>query len=235
MIIYSAAFLIGLMGSLHCVGMCGPLALALPVRNRTFPNVLRATLVYNSGRVVTYMLLGLVLGMLGKGFSFAGTQQYLSVATGVLMLLFLLLPKSLVQRAEQIRPVFLLNQWLKKKMGVILKKRTTDAHFVMGLLNGLLPCGLVYVALAGALATGEMIQGAVYMGAFGAGTVPMMLFVGAAGKMVSINFRQKILKAVPAFVFTIGVLFILRGLNLGIPYLSPQLRTENGTEIVNCN
>lgn len=98
----------------------------------------------------------------------------------------------------------------------------------MGLLNGLLPCGLVYVACAGATATGHPWSGARYMLVFGAGTVPLMLAISLSGRLVPSALRLKLRQAVPICILLVAALLILRGLSLGIPYLSPDLSSGPG-------
>ncbi len=103
------------------------------------------------------------------------------------------------------------------------QQRTFSSFFFIGTLNGLLPCGLVYLAVAGASATSGPSEGAAYMALFGAGTLPVMLSVVVAGNFISVNIRNHIRNAMPYMILLIGVLFILRGLCLGIPYISPKI------------
>ncbi len=99
--------------------------------------------------------------------------------------------------------------------------RSFQSLFFIGMLNGLLPCGLVYMAIAGAIGTGGVAEGSLYMILFGLGTIPMLLSISLAGNIMSIAVRKRINKLIPVLVVIVGVLFILRGLSLGIPYLSP--------------
>ena len=213
------AFILGLIGSLHCAGMCGPLALALPHVGKNASAFFAGRLAYNLGRLVTYCGLGLVFGLLGKTLALAGVQRWVSIALGVTLLAGLFVSRKLALW----RPVTTLVEQLKSHMGALLRRHSLDALLVLGLLNGLLPCGLVYVACAGATATGDLFNGALYMLAFGAGTVPMMLAISLSGKLVPFSLRLKLLKAVPLAVFILGTLLILRGMSLGIPYVSPDL------------
>ena len=213
------AFLLGLVGSLHCAGMCGPLALALPAAGNTMPGYVLGRVAYNTGRIVTYCLLGIVFGLAGWTFLLAGLQRWVSIALGVSLLLCLFASR----RLSLSRPVtFAVNQ-LKSRMSVLLRRRSFAALAVLGLANGLLPCGLVYVACAGAAATGGTLAGASYMIAFGVGTVPMMLAISLSGKLVPPSLRLKLVKTIPVCVFLQGSLLILRGMSLGIPYLSPDM------------
>ncbi len=213
------AFVLGLVGSLHCAGMCGPLALALPTAGSTTRSFVLGRLAYNLGRVVTYCLLGLFFGLLGKSLVLAGVQRWVSIALGVTLILGLLVSRKL----SVWFPVARLVAQLKSRMAVLLRRRSIESLALLGLLNGLLPCGLVYVACAGATATGGILSGAGYMILFGAGTVPMMLAISLSRKLVPIGLRLKLLRAVPVSVALLAALLILRGLSLGIPYVSPDL------------
>lgn len=217
-------FILGLVGSLHCAGMCGPLALALPAAGRTASAYVAGRLAYNLGRVVTYTLLGVVFGLLGKTLLLAGVQRWLSIAIGLLLLAGLFASRKLVAWV----PLTRLVEWLKSRMSVLLHRRSVESLAVLGLLNGLLPCGLVYVACAGATVTGSVLNGAQYMAVFGAGTVPMMLAISLSGRLVPISLRLSLRKVLPVTVGLLGVLLVLRGLSLGIPYLSPDLAGAGG-------
>ncbi len=216
---YWTAFILGLFGSLHCAGMCGPLALALPGTGKTAPNFLMGRVAYNFGRIVTYCVLGLIFGLVGKTFLLAGVQRWVSIGLGVTLLFGLFASRKLVA----IFPVVKLVGQLKSRMSALLRRRSVASLGLLGLLNGLLPCGLVYVACAGATTTGSMLAGAEYMALFGFGTVPMMLAISLSGKLVPVSLRLKLLKAVPVSVFILATLLILRGMALGIPYISPDL------------
>jgi uncharacterized protein len=213
------AFILGLFGSLHCAGMCGPLALALPVTSGRPAGFFAGRAAYNLGRIATYCALGLVFGLIGKSLALAGIQRWVSIALGLALLIGLFTSRKLALW----RPVTSLVERLKSAMGALLRRRSADALLVLGLLNGLLPCGLVYVACAGATATGDLFQGALYMLAFGIGTVPMMLAISLSGKLLPYSVRLRLLKTVPVAVFVLAALLILRGMSLGIPYVSPDL------------
>jgi len=213
------AFLLGLVGSVHCAGMCGPLALALPAAGDSTPAYVLGRVAYNAGRIVTYCLLGIVFGLAGWTLLLAGLQRWVSIALGAALLVGLFASRRLALS----RPVTSAVNRLKSRMSVLLRRRSFAALAVLGLLNGLLPCGLVYVACAGAAATGGTLAGAGYMTAFGAGTVPMMLAISLSGKLVPAALRLKLVKTIPVCVFLLATLLILRGLSLGVPYLSPDL------------
>jgi sulfite exporter TauE/SafE len=216
---YWTAFLLGLVGSLHCAGMCGPLALALPAAGNSTPTYVLGRVAYNAGRIITYCLLGIVFGLMGWTFLMAGLQRWVSIALGVALLLGLFASRRLALA----RPVTSAVNQLKASMSVLLRRRSFAALAVLGLLNGLLPCGLVYVACAGAAATGGILAGASYMTAFGVGTAPMMLAISLSGHLVPTSLRLKLVKTIPVCVFLLASLLILRGMSLNIPYLSPDM------------
>jgi sulfite exporter TauE/SafE len=218
------ALMLGLVGSLHCAGMCGPLALALPVVGNGPGGFLAARLAYNLGRVITYAGLGVVCGLAGQGLLLAGVQRWLSITLGVLLIAGLLASR----RVALARPVVRLLARLQASMAGLLGHRSVLALGVLGMLNGLLPCGLVYVACAGAAATGDWLAGAEYMAVFGLGTVPLMFSISLSGRLLTPGLRQKLRHALPASVLVLGALLVLRGLSLGIPYLSPDLSATDG-------
>jgi sulfite exporter TauE/SafE len=222
---YWTAFLLGLVGSLHCAAMCGPLALALPATGNSRSGFVAGRAAYNLGRLITYGLLGLVFGLLGKTLVLAGIQRWVSIGLGLALLLGLAGSKKLALS----RPVTALVGRLKSGMSLVLHRRSLTSLSILGLLNGLLPCGLVYVACAGATTTSSAFTGAQYMTAFGIGTLPMMLGIGLFGRLVPLSLRLQLRKAIPASVALLATLLILRGMSLGIPYVSPNLSAESAS------
>lgn len=216
-----SALLFGLLGSLHCIGMCGPIAFMLPVDRIHRGKMAFQVGLYHIGRLLSYGIIGLLFGFLGKGLYLFGLQQKLSIVVGAVMILIVLWPRKQMVLPGT-RPVFRLISTLKSALGKQLRKRTPDTFLTLGLLNGLLPCGLVYMALLGAMATGSPAMGALYMLVFGLGTVPLMSAAVAVGKLAKQPFQRSFRKFVPYLVAAIGVLFILRGMGLGIPYISPK-------------
>ena len=225
------ALMIGFAGSLHCAGMCGPLVLAMPATSGRFGAHLAGKLAYNGGRIVTYGILGLIFGLFGQMIGLAGFQRWVSIAAGAAILLSLLAWPLRNATALIARPV----NRLKTALGKLLKQRGVTAQFSFGLLNGLLPCGLVYVACAAAAATASITSGLQYMLLFGLGTVPMMLGLGLVGQGLHFNLQFKLRKLVPVSLGVMAALLILRGLGLGIPYLSPQLNSANPAESSCCS
>ncbi len=219
-----AAFSVGLLGSFHCVGMCGAIAFSLPLKEQNWLTRLWGGVLYNLGRISTYGFIGAFFGLLGQGFSLAGFQRAVSIFLGVALLFALLFPKLIQRQKEKSNRFAAFQFWLRSRMGLLFKTQSNFALIGIGMLNGLLPCGLVYVAVAGALATANIWTGVAYMLFFGLGTIPMMLLASQFRGFISLRIRNNIRKALPFFVAIMAILFILRGLNLGIPYVSPILQ-----------
>ena len=221
------ALLLGLMGSFHCLGMCGPIAFILPVDRHSKPKMALQTFLYHLGRISAYAGIGLIFGYLGKGISLIGFQQKVSLIMGVLMLIFAFVPSNKVLGLKPFAWWNAFVYFVKNNLRDYLQKRSTLGFYVIGFLNGLLPCGLVYIALVGAMATGDPLLGALYMALFGLGTTPMMTLAVYLGSFVSVKARNKINRLVPYAVAFVGILFILRGLNLGIKFVSPSSKMLN--------
>lgn len=223
--IITAGLTIGILGSFHCIGMCGPLALSLPVNDKSSFIKFLATFVYNAGRVITYALLGLLFGLIGHSIALFGFQQLLSILIGFLILLFLCFGNRFSTGRINIPFFNRLVTLLRKYLGELYRNRNFSSVFLIGLLNGLLPCGLVYMAIAGALATGELISSIIFMAAFGLGTLPVMWAIAFYGNMIPAAFRIKIRTIYPYLLGLMACMLILRGMGLGIPYVSPRLIT----------
>jgi sulfite exporter TauE/SafE len=215
------ALLFGLISSLHCVGMCGPIAMMLPVsRNNPAKKVMQITL-YHAGRLTSYATLGFLFGLLGKGLYLAGIQQHISIVVGVLMIAIAIIPEKFFARYNFSRPIFKAISKLKSSLGQQFKRKTPDALFTIGLCNGLLPCGLVYAALFGAIAMQNVGLSMLYMVLYGVGTIPLMSAVVYVSNFLTLPFRNKLQKVVPLVTIVIGILFVLRGMGLDIAYVSP--------------
>jgi uncharacterized protein len=218
-----AGLVIGFISSFHCVGMCGPIAMALPVGRGSGASFLGGRLLYNLGRVATYATLGLAAGLLGRTLHLAGWQQTISIVSGLLMLALVLLPKL---NAGRFTKWLGTDRWwnmLRKAIGKQFQNPSAGSLFTIGALNGLLPCGMVYFALAGAVSAPGVAGAVGYMALFGLGTLPLMWLVSLSGKVIKPQWRFYMRNAVPYVAACLAVLFILRGLNLGVPYLSPKL------------
>lgn len=230
-----AAFLTGLLGSLHCIGMCGPLALGLPGSQQGGLTLVVNRLLYNLGRILTYSLLGASVALIGVGAAMFRVQQWLALVLGGLMLLWAL--AELLGKGHRIRLPFYdrLTARIRIAFGKWYGRGDAASLFVIGLLNGLLPCGLVYLGLFYAALSDSLWEGAAAMALFGLGTLPLMLLLSLMGKWVTPRLRSLLNRSIPYAIFFFGVLFVLRGLDLGIPYVSPQFQlAESGQAAVSC-
>jgi sulfite exporter TauE/SafE len=228
---FSIAFFTGLASSLHCIGMCGPIALALPVGRLNKAEKLLAKLLYNLGRILTYSLLGLFFGYFGKQFFIAGWQQIFSISIGF-FLLFNIIPNKYFPLNFSSKIGYQFSPYFKK----ILKIQYKYKFLFFGILNGLLPCGMVYLALAGAMATATPYSGAMFMVFFGLGTLPLMLSVSILPSLIKVKFRQRINRILPYYSVFLILIFVIRGLGLGLPYLSPKIfANETKNEITICH
>lgn len=227
-----AAITMGMLGSFHCIGMCGPIALSLPLKNDSSWAKFSGALFYNSGRIVTYIAFGLLFGIIGKSVAVFGFQQWLSIILGLVILAFIILPKRFAHFNQQ---NFILRffERIRLSLGQLFQKNNFSSLFSIGLLNGLLPCGLVYMAAVVAISTGSIANSMVFMAAFGFGTLPMMWSIAFFGNYVSISFRQNIRRVYPYMMMLMACLLILRGMGLGIPYVSPKANIEK-KEVINC-
>lgn len=222
-----AAISLGLLGSFHCIGMCGPIALALPVHSFSPLKKHLGIFFYNSGRVITYTFLGLIFGLLGQSFFLAGFQQILSIAIGILLLISVFFTNIKFVNFKYLGFIYSFINYVKNKLGKLFNKKGLHFLFFIGLLNGLLPCGLVYLGIAGALASGNFMKGIHFMFYFGLATIPIMYAVAFLGQFITLKYRNYIRKVLPVFILVMAFLLILRGLNLGIPYISPEFEKES--------
>jgi len=230
-----SALIFGLLGSFHCVGMCGPIAFMLPVdRSNSFKKVSQIT-TYHIGRLLAYALIGLVFGLVGKSLYIFGIQQQLSIIIGVLMIIVVLTPVHVFNKYNFSKPLYKLISKVKSSLGKALKKKTADTFLTIGFLNGFLPCGLVYMAVFASLTMTSAFNSSLYMVLFGLGTIPLMTTAIYLGKFLNATMKQRIQKAIPVFVVIIGLLFIIRGMGLGIPYLSPSPIVDITTSTIDCH
>ncbi|SIR23528.1 sulfite exporter TauE/SafE family protein [Maribacter ulvicola] len=230
-----SALILGLMGSLHCVGMCGPIAFMLPVDRTNNYKKFGQIFIYHFGRLMAYAIIGLLFGLLGKGLSIFGIQQKLSIFIGIIMILIVLIPYNTFNKYNLSKPIYKVISKVKNQLGKELKKKSADTFLTIGFLNGFLPCGLVYMALFGSIAMGDALRGSLYMILFGMGTIPLMTAAIYFSNLLKGGVRQKVQKVIPVFVIIIGALFILRGLGLGIPYVSPAPVTQVASSAIECH
>ena len=216
-----SALLFGVLGSFHCIGMCGPIAFMLPIERKNSLKGFLQILSYHFGRLFTYCFMGLLFGLLGRSFHLLGFQQYLSIFMGVIMILLIVFPR-ITKKLSVAKYVSKLILKVKNALGRELANKQKSTFFTLGFLNGFLPCGLVYMAIIGALTTTNALFGSLYMLLFGLGTIPLMTAIVYLGNFSKGAFRKRVVQLIPVVVVCIGVLFILRGLGLGIPYISPS-------------
>lgn len=215
------AFFVGLFGSLHCIGMCGPLAFAIPISQKGWLSLVVDKFLYNLGRVFSYSALGFLIGFIGRQLWISGLQQGISLFSGLLIIL------AGFSRMFKVR---LFNSQASSKLLAPISKAINYAiqrragNFAVGVLNGFLPCGFVYLALVGAINTTSPLSAAQYMFWFGAGTFPLMLAATISSGFMNVPFRRRVNKALPYLMVCLGFWFILRGMDLDIPYLSPAIK-----------
>lgn len=222
-----------MVSSFHCIGMCGPLALALPVQRLSRSGQAFAIAAYHLGRVSTYAFLGLICGLLGRRIYIAGFQQAWSITLGTLLLIAVSgygLSRSkgngaMIGKLYQGLQGFIARQW---------SSPSKSSFILLGMANGLLPCGMVYLAIAGALGMSVVKDGVIFMVFFGVGTLPMMLGLSYFRRLISFSFRHRVRSSIPFLIAGMGILLILRGLNLGIPFISPVLAGNPG-QIISCH
>lgn len=226
-------FFMGLLGSVHCIGMCGPLVMALPISNLNAIQKVVAIILYHVGKIATYGLLGLIVGFFGKQIPFYNVQQHLSIVIGSLILVYVLWVFYLHPKRKL---GFIKIDWLQKPiitaLGKLFKQNNASSFLLIGMLNGLLPCGMIYLALGSAWAGQSVVQSGLFMVLFGLGTMPALLLAAFGGQLLGLAFRHRIQKALPFILTSMGVLLILRGMNLGIPYISPIL---DGDSTASCH
>lgn len=224
-----SAFIIGFLGSFHCLGMCGPIAFLLPYNRNNKILMLIEVLVYNFSRLISYSVIGLVFGYFGKFVSFFGFQQQFSIITGLVLMSSIIFYKI---KIFSFLSNFVTNVLFrfKNKFNYFLKNKSFYSFFLIGFLNGFLPCGLVYVAVLSSIVTFNPIHGALFMIFFGIGTIPLMVI-----SVYFFDFRLKssLVKLIPFLVFILGLILVLRGLGLGIPFLSPDINLT--VDSVNCH
>jgi sulfite exporter TauE/SafE len=227
-----SGFTLGAAGSLHCVGMCGPLSLALPVHHLSKKQKFISLLLYQFGRIITYSTIGLLFGLAGRRIYIAGYQQWFSIIMGIIILSLAVL-YFVQQKTVHLKFLNRFYFFVQQQISRLLKSSAGLYSFLlMGMANGLLPCGMIYIALATTLSFTEVSQSVSFMAMFGAGTLPAMMLVGYAGKLFKPAWRSNLRKLVPVFISFMGVLLILRGMNLGIPFISPGLPSTPGDAVV---
>lgn len=230
-----SALLFGFISSLHCVGMCGPIAMMIPVdKDHPVKKWLQIS-TYQIGRVTAYTSLGVVFGIFGAGFFLAGFQQQLSIVVGILMIIIAIVPEKKLAQYNFSKPIYKIISNVKSQLGLQFKKKSYKSLFLIGLFNGFLPCGMVYVALFGAMAMNHVFLGSLYMTLFGLGTIPLMMVLVNFFKTTQFSFYSQFQKVIPILIICIGILFVLRGFGLNIPYISPSIMNLHIQSEANCH
>lgn len=230
--IIAAGFILGITVSLHCAGMCGPLVLVLNSERQNLGKVLLKNFLYGLGKTITYFALGMVIGSIGFGVHIAGMQQYLSLATGIILLIVVLM------KAMKIEPkiVFFeeINSKIKRGITLLIVRNNIKGALVFGLLNGLLPCGVLYIALSVALNSGTPLNSGLYMASFGFGTLVMLFAIALGGNFINRSFRKYTPLVSRALSVIVALMLIIRGLNIGVQYLSPKVVSNNDGDKLEC-
>jgi sulfite exporter TauE/SafE len=231
--VFQLGFLMGLLGSVHCIGMCGPLVMALPISTKNNFQKISSLLLYLLGKILSYALLGILFGLFGSQFRIFSIQSNISFIIGLLMLLYVFYMFVFKYKHFQIHLFNKTYNSILKLLSKLFKSKFVISFLFIGMLNGLLPCGMIYLALSWAVVTRSAVDGGLLMAFFGMGTIPALILVAIGGQFMGFVFRKRIQKLLPVFIFGIGVLLILRGLNLGIPYISPV--AEIGNDVIPCH
>jgi len=216
---YLFVFTAGLLGSAgHCLGMCGPIVASYSMydssqHNQSFARRAMPHILYNAGRILTYSLIGAVMGFAGSAVNVAGElsgfQSVVPILAGVIMILM----------GISITGISGTMSWLESKNHFILSlgQRISRGNaiwkfFPLGLLLGFLPCGLSYSAFAAAAGTGNFVSGMAMTGLFGLGTLPALLVFGMAASYISAQIRGILYKSAGALVIFTGIFFVIKGI-----------------------
>jgi sulfite exporter TauE/SafE len=219
---FYSAFMMGFIGSLHCVGMCGPIAMMLPADTSKRCKFIMGRVLYNSGRIMTYAIFGLLVGFIGESTTYFVSQKLLSIFLGALILIGVFLPKTWKNKLSLNNYVLGFTNLVKGSLSKLFKKHSLTTQFLFGVLNGFLPCGLVYAALSGAFLTEALTDGMLFMVLFGVGTLPMMLGVSLGATWLRKTFGAKLPKLIPITYSFIGLWLIFRGLIISFPHIINQ-------------
>jgi sulfite exporter TauE/SafE len=222
-VLFTTAFVLGLSSSFHCVGMCGPLLLAVPTRASNNYQWLEI-IIYHAARIFTYALLGILVGFAGWRLQVANLQQFFSLTIGIILIIYFFAGRFFADTSW----LLAFNKMIFSFFGFAAKQKGQWGTLLLGVANGLLPCGMVYIALTGAMATAKISDAATFMFLFGLGTLPLLFVFNFYGVHLQVSVKQRIKLIAPLVIVIMGLLLILRGLNLGIPYISPHFVNNGG-------
>ena len=220
---FLAAAILGLAGSSHCVAMCGPLLLAInPTSLLSRQEAYVRILGYHAGRLLMYALLGVLVGYVGERLMMVGVGRVLAVLAGALLILAAA-GSTIVARLGAIARGW---SWLARlaasNASAFGQRHRRVGYVVLGLANGLLPCGLVYAALATAASSGGAVRSMMFMVGFGAGTVPLLLALTMSATTIPVAVRQRFRSVLPAVMILAGILLIARGILPVTPESHPR-------------
>ncbi len=204
-------FLLGLISSIHCFSMCGPITFFFSIERENKIKMLITNFLYQIGRIISYILLGFIFVIIGYEFALAGFQKKLSLFLGVNIIFSFFLKKKYI--------FYFFFKKIENILDFFFKKK--KSFFLLGILNGLIPCSIVYIAISIAISIGNIFWGVMFMFYFGLGTVPMMFTTFSIGKFINFNIKKILLKNITILTLIIGILLLIRGLGLGLPYVSP--------------
>ena len=235
---YWSALILGIVANLHCFAMCGPIAMSVPINRKSEFTILTSSFFYQTGRILMYSILGFAVGFIGFGIHLVGILQGLSIIAGIGIILYAWRYQLLGEGADKLFKTTLPYNLNSRMMGKIAKNKSPFKPLLLGMLNGILPCGMVYTALITSLLTGNAVSGSISMLFFGLGTYPTMIVLMYLTQKTATRFRSKINRYLPIILTLVGMLIVLRGMNLNIPYLSPQAtfsEEKNNIEVKSCH
>jgi uncharacterized protein len=214
---YGMLFIIGLLTSVHCVAMCGGICISQCASKKNDATskanklaALRPSLLYNTGRVISYTMIGGIVGAVGSVVSFSGTMKgIVQILTGLFMIIMGLNMMNLFPWLRKLNPR--MPKIFAKK---IYAQRQSNSPFYIGLLNGLMPCGPLQAMQLYALSTGSPIKGAISMFLFSVGTVPLMFAFGALSSLLSKKFTSKMMSVSAVLVLVLGIFMFSSGASL---------------------
>ncbi len=203
----------------HCIGMCGGIVIAYSTtkidHKKSWLNQSVAHLTYNIGRVVTYTILGVIFGTLGKASSFTPTTKgILFLVTGILMVMAGLSLLGKLGFLNAIEVSFANKTWFQKLFGKLMRTKSLGSFFALGMLNGIIPCGLVYSFAIIAASTASPLWGGVVMAVFGLSTIPTLFMLGFITKFLQKGSTRKVMMKISALlVILYGVFIMYKGYN----------------------
>lgn len=209
----------GILGSLHCIGMCGPLSLMHIAGKKNSSNFSLYThaLSYQMGRSLSYAMLGLIFGLVGSAFAWVGLQKVISVSLGIALILLAIFSSARLAKIESLGVFKTWNRWLMGLMQKYGGQWGNKNSWIAGSINGLVPCGLVYFALASSMATENALEGAIFMWIFGMGTLPAMAAFTILGNRLRNKIKLSYQYILPVLAICSGVILIWRGLEINVP------------------